>query len=290
MRGSGASPGQRLGPAPGAPGARRGARRLLGALGEPVVRRCWGSRARAGPGRRRRGAGGRPRSAADSRRRWGERCGRARQQVRCLPSACGARTCAGRAPGSPLPPGPRGRGRRALPSAPRLACGEDPTLQTQGAGTWLGLGPGRLGFRPWLGDQEWDSDGTWCPGGCEEGGTEVAFPGQAGFLTLRASFLLSVLPRVGFPVLLKPQVRPTSVFSRPEVWRNCRNPASPAIRMRLWPHDSRWCPVTPALWREAGRGVKPPFLVCCEGSAGKFENLGPCPATQKAEDPIFLPV
>ena len=93
--------------------------------------------------------------------------------------------------------GPRGDGAHHL-SALGLAFGEDPALQM------VGLGPGHRGFRPQLSGQEWESNSTWCPGGCEEGGMEVALNGQTGFLTLSTSFSLRILPRVCFPVFPKP--------------------------------------------------------------------------------------
>lgn len=79
---------------------------------------------------------GRASAAADARRRWGERCSRASQQVPCLSSArrwlpAGARTCCGRGPGVA----------EQRPLCARLALGEDPTLWAMGLGRRGGFSP-----------------------------------------------------------------------------------------------------------------------------------------------------
>lgn len=162
--------------------------------------------------------------------------------------------------------GPAGTARPPL-SALGLAFDEDPTLQM------VGLGPGRRGFRPQLGGQEWESNSTWCRGGCEEGGMEVALTGQAGFLSLSTSFQPEN-PAPGWfsslPKTLLPAVGPSSVFlsrgfgGSVEIIRGapCIQDEGSGLTV---------VPVTPALWV-----WKPPCLGCSDGSAGKSGNFVPC--------------
>lgn len=131
--------GARAAPGPGLLGGWRSTSGLQPAGGPLGSLSCARSRGPAGARRERPSGGGewvargRPRAAANTRRRWGEHAWGASQQVRCLPSARGARTCGG----------------RDLAYL-GLALGEDPTLQMIG----VGRRGGHLKFRPSLGVQE----------------------------------------------------------------------------------------------------------------------------------------